>query len=57
MTASFLSIAEYFVSTPKLLLFCIPMYILLHKTIERDDVCIKRGEKNDVSEHNLTDSV
>jgi hypothetical protein len=49
---SFLDISEYLISASQFLLFGIPMHVLLHKAIERDDVRVKRGNEGDVSKLN-----
>jgi hypothetical protein len=55
LPVSFLDSAEDFISALKLLLFCILVYILLHQTVERDDIRIKRGNESDGCESNPAD--
>jgi hypothetical protein len=31
------------------------MHVLLHESVERDDVCVKRGNKSDIGELNPAD--
>jgi hypothetical protein len=57
LPVSFLDSAEDFISALELLLFYIPVYILLYKTVERDDISIKRGDESDVGEPNPADRV
>ena len=49
LTMSLLDISEYLISEPELLLPGVPMYVLLHKAVERDDVRVKRRDEGDVA--------
>jgi hypothetical protein len=55
LSIPFLDPAECFISTLKFLLFCIPVYVPLHKAVERDDIGVERRDKSDVGELDLAD--